>query len=218
MVFVAAPVHAAGIVPTASTPVTLSYSGTFDLANAIIPQATQHSYVYHVQWAYSWSGTWGELFAQGSPISTETSFDLSKITGSMHAVWRDVSGGPLIGCTLRIVPDIGDYPVFGGAIYAAEGGASASGARIADAPLRAVQPQRQLEPPSMCGVAAPRSTSSARRRHGARSGRGRSRSGSGPGRITMTRNWAWTVRFASGFRRVYTSAIHTSLVLGFPSG
>jgi hypothetical protein len=216
VVFVAAPVHAAGIVPTASTPVTLSYSGTFDLANAIIPQATQHSYVYHVQWAYSWSGTWGELFAQGSPIATETSFDLSKITGSMRAVWRDVSGGPLVGCTLRIVPDMGDYPDFGATYYEAEGSLRLQG--LESPTLHYGQyAGGSSSPLSMCGggpeidiFGAPASWSPLGERAVTL------RLGAGPHHYD--RNWAWTVRFASGFRRVYTSAIHTSLVLGFPSG
>ena len=90
--FLAAPVHAAGIVPSDSTPLTITYSGTFDLANAIVPQGTQHSYVYHVQWSYSWSGTWNELFNEGDPVPTEGSFDTSHISGQMRAVWRDVHG------------------------------------------------------------------------------------------------------------------------------
>ena len=40
----------------------------------------------------------------------------------------------------------------------------------------------------------------------------------GAGAHHYDRKWAWVYRFASGFRRIYASAIHTTLTLSFPSG
>jgi hypothetical protein len=213
--FLAAPVHAAGIVPSASTRVTLSYSGTFDLSNAIVPQATQHSYVYHLQWAYSWTGTWSELFNQGSPTATVRSFDTSQISGKMHAVWRDDASGPLLSCTLRIVPDMADYPGFGATYSAAPGTL-----RIDGLESPASQYGRYVggssDPLSMCGggpeidiFGAPASWSPLGQRTVTLP--------LGAGARHYDRTWAWVYKFASGFRRVYASAMHTVLVLSFPS-
>jgi hypothetical protein len=213
--FVAAPVHAAGIVPTDSTRVMLTYSGTFDLANSIEPQVTQHSYVYHVQWAYSWSGTWSELFNEGSATVTQMSFDTSHISGNMHATWRDVASAPLSSCALRIVPVTGDYPSFS-ARYSADSGTL----RIDGLESPTSEYGKYggtLSPLSMCGggpeidiFGAPRSWSPL-----------------GPRTVTLAlgagahhydRSWNWTYRFSSGFRRLYESAMHTTLTLSFPSG
>jgi hypothetical protein len=212
---VAAPVHAAGIVPTDSTRVTLTYSGTFDLANAIVPQVTQHAYVYHVQWAYSWSGTWSELFNQGSPTMTQMSFDTSHITGNMHATWRDVASGPLVSCTLRIVPVTGDYPAFSARYSEGQETLRIDGLESPTSEYGQYA-GGSSDPMSMCGggpeidiFGAPHSWSPLGQRTVTLQ--------LGAGAHHYDRTWNWTYKFASGFRRLYTSAIHTTLVLSFPS-
>jgi hypothetical protein len=214
--FAAAPVHAAGIEPTASTRVMLSYSGTFDLANAIVPQVTQHSYVYHVQWAYSWSGTWGELFNEGSPTSTQMSFDTSHISGKMHATWRDAAAGPLVACTLRIVPVTGDYPDFA-AIYSADRGTVRVDGLESPTSEYGQYAGGSSDPLSMCGggpeidiFGAPHSWSPLGERAVTLE--------LGDGVHHYDRTWAWTYRFSSGFRRIYASAMHTTLALSFLPG
>jgi hypothetical protein len=213
--FAAAPVHAAGVVPTDSTRVTLTYSGTFDLANAIVPQVTQHSYVYHVQWAYSWSGTWSELFNEGSPTVTQRSFDTSSITGSMHATWRDVASGPLASCTLRIVPVTGDYPAFDARYSSDSGTLRIDGLESPTSEYGKYAGTSSLM--SMCGggpdidiFGAPRSWNPLGQRTVTLA--------LGAGAHHYDRTWKWTYRFASGFRRLYESAMHTTLTLSFPSG
>jgi hypothetical protein len=125
-VFLAAAVAAApaqptpGAVPSDSTPLQISYAGTFDLSNQMVPQGVQHSYTYHVQWSYSWTGTWGELF-DGRTLSVQTSFATSQIGGVIHAVWRRTAVDPPVQCTLHIVPDMGDYPDFHASYDAASG-------------------------------------------------------------------------------------------------
>ena len=90
----------------------ISYQGSFDLTNTMVPHGVQHSFVYHVQWVYSWAGTWGELFA-GKTFSNQTSFQKFGSRGSMRATWRESPGGPQLTCTLRIVPAMDDFANFG---------------------------------------------------------------------------------------------------------
>ena len=165
----AAPAQSAReVIPTDSTPVTVAYHGTFDLTNTIVPQATQHSFVYHVEWTFSWSGTWGELFSSG-PISNQTSFAKSTITGSLHALWRATPTGPDLKCTLRIVPQMGDFPDFSARYYADSGKVKIAGL---EAPTSTVRQVLEHQNP-MCG-GGPRDRHVQRaRRAGARSGRGR---------------------------------------------
>jgi hypothetical protein len=212
----AAPVHAAGIVPTDSTRLTLAYSGTFDLANAIVPQVTQHSYVYHVQWEYTWSGTWSELFNEGSPVVTQMSFDTSHISGSMHATWRDVASGPLASCTLRIVPVTGDYPDFSATYSAGQGTLRLDGLESPTMQYGRYTGGDQ-SPLSMCGggpeidiFGAPKSWNPLGQRAVTLA--------LGAGAHRFDRIWKWTYKFPSGFRRDYASSIHTTLTLGFPAG
>src|SRR5438094_41557 len=102
----AASAHASGRdLPTDSTPLAISYRGSFELTNTMVPQGVQHSYVYHVEWIYSWSGTWGELFPQGSGYPSVMSFQHVAIAGNTHALWRNTTNGPDIKCTLGLVRD-----------------------------------------------------------------------------------------------------------------
>jgi hypothetical protein len=77
----------------------------------MVPSGVQHSFVYHVQWSYSWTGTWGDLFV-GKTFSNETSFHKLSLAGTMRATWRESTGGPQLSCTLRIVPALDDFPSF----------------------------------------------------------------------------------------------------------
>ena len=47
--------------PSAKTPISIRYSGTFDLSNKLVPQNIPSSYAYHVEWVQFWSGRWGQL-------------------------------------------------------------------------------------------------------------------------------------------------------------
>jgi hypothetical protein len=211
----AGPAHAAPtIVPTASTRVSIDYSGTFDLSNTIVPQGTQHSYVYHVEWAYSWSGTWSELFNEGSAVTTQASFDRSRLVGSMHAVWRNVSTGPIVGCTLRIVPVTGDYPDFS-AVYSAARGTLRIDGLESPAGRYGQYVGGSSDPLSMCGGGPDIDIF----------GQPAGWSPLGPRTIVaqltagahrFDRAWKWTYRFASGFRRLYTSSVHAALLISFP--
>ena len=163
----AAPAQSArDVIPTDSTPITVAYHGTFDLTNTIVPQATQHTFTYHVEWTFSWSGTWGELFSSG-PISNQTSFAKSTITGSLHALWRASPTGPDLKCTLRIVPQMGDFPDFNARYYATPGRSRSAASR-----RRPRGSASTRAPATRCAVEAPRSTCTASPRAGARSGRG----------------------------------------------
>jgi hypothetical protein len=202
----AAPVSA----PDPSTPVSVTYAGTFDLANTIVPQGAAHSYTFHVEWAYTWSGSWGDLFNTGGPVAAQTSFVGDEITGNMHAVWRANAGAPLLSCTLKILPVMGDYPDF-----LARFSTTAGTLRISqlESPTMSYGQFSSTHNP-MCGggptidmFGAPPSWNPL-----------------GPGSLTVPlsggvtpfdRTWSWTYRFSKEFRRVYTSALHSKLTVSF---
>ena len=55
---------------------------------------------------------WGELFRRGTAAPARLSFHKAAIAGSVHATWRDTATGPDLKCTLRIVPEMSDFPNF----------------------------------------------------------------------------------------------------------
>ena len=210
----AAPAQSAReVIPTDSTPITVAYHGTFDLTNTIVPQATQHTFTYHVEWAFSWSGTWGELFSSG-PISSQTSFAKSTITGSLHSLWRATPAGPDLKCTLRIVPQMGDFPDFSARYYADSGKIKISGL---EAPTTRFGKYSRTKDP-MCGggpeidmFSEPPSWSPLGPRAALVS------LGSGSAVQHYDKTWAWHHVFNAEFRRNYTSAMHTSVEVSVAS-
>ncbi len=206
-VLVAAAQAAPAPVPDPSAAVTLTYSGTFDLTNTIVPQGAAHSYTFHVQWSYSWSGTWGGLFENG-PAGMQTSFVGDQITGKMHAVWRANAGAPLIACTLRILPVMGDYPDFL-ARYSSAGGTLRIGSL--ESPTMSYGRFSSTSDP-MCGggptidiFGAPASWNPL--------GPGSLAVPLTGGSVPFDRTWAWTYRFSTGFRRLYSSSLHSKLTV-----
>ncbi len=190
---------------------TVSYEGSFDLTNTMVPNGVQHSFVYHVQWVYKWSGTWGELFGANT-FSNETSFDTFGISGRLHATWRDSPGGPELMCTLRILPATDDFPDFLASYDAANGSLKISG--LSSGAVRYGRYVGSKDP--MCGggpdidmFSTPASWNPA----GARS---TTLSLSTGGVHHYDKSWRWTHRFDARQRRDYVSSMHTTVQVGFP--
>jgi hypothetical protein len=109
----ASPHGGAAPVPARTAPVTIGYSGTFDMTNTAVPQSTTSSYDFHIRWSYWWSGTWGKLFRDRSPFPYErTKFSNTTIAGTMKVAVREKADGPVIECALRIVKDPASPPTF----------------------------------------------------------------------------------------------------------
>jgi hypothetical protein len=196
--------------PTFGTPLSISYTGTFDLTNTMLPQGTQHTYTYHVQWAYTWRGTWGDLFAD-SVISNQTSFGASRIAGTLHVLWRSTANGPNLTCTLRIVPEMGDFPDFR-ARYDADGGTL----RIVglEAPTSRYGTYVGNDNP-MCGGGPEIDIFGAPASWKPLGDGGGVLSLAGSGVHLYNRNWNWTHSFGHGLSRHYVSSMHSTLDVGF---
>jgi hypothetical protein len=102
---------AAGLVtstpaPSSKTPLSLKYSGTFDMTNTLVPQSTSSSYTYHVEWVFFWSGRWGQLFLDKTRFTTNaTPWAQRTITGNVKIVFREKVDGPNLRCTASVVED-----------------------------------------------------------------------------------------------------------------
>jgi hypothetical protein len=210
----AAPARSAReVIPTDSTQITVAYHGTFDLTNTIVPQGVQHTFTYHVEWDFSWSGTWGELFS-GGPISNQTSYAKSAITGTLHSLWRATPAGPDLKCTLRIVPQMGDFPDFSARYYASTGSVKISGLEAPTSrfgkysstknPMCGGGPEIDMfSPPPSWSPLGPRTATVSL--------------ASGGGIHHYDKSWTWHHIFNSDFRRYYTSAMHTSVEVSVAS-
>ena len=193
-----------------STPLTISYQGSFDLTNTMVPSGVQHSFVYHVQWAYSWTGTWGELF-DGKMFSNQTSFQKFGLSGSMRATWRESPGGPQLSCTLRIVPATDEFANFGARYDTGSGtlkliglqsGAGDYGRYIGSSdPMCGGGPDIDMfsVPPSWHPLGAPTVTL-----------------GLSGGVRHYDRTWRWTHTFDARQHRDYVSSMHSTVVVSFP--
>jgi hypothetical protein len=110
----------AASVPAASTPLTIRYTGSFTMSNIENPPRTL-SYTYSVKWAYSWSGTWGELFDGTTFRSNQTRFESVQIAGTVKATFRDKVDGPDIRCTMRVAANPSNPPSFRASYDTADG-------------------------------------------------------------------------------------------------
>ncbi|HEY4348695.1 MAG TPA: hypothetical protein VGM80_13995 [Gaiellaceae bacterium] len=192
--------------PAGSAPMTISYEGSFDLTNTMVPSGMQHSYTYHLEWAYSWTGTWGDLFQYGSAFSNETSFVKARIAGVLRVTWRNSANGPDQRCTLKIVPEMADYPSF--RVSYAEGNGTV---RISGLETPAYRYGRYVgSHDPMCGggptidiFGEPASW------------KPRGEPGAvldlGGGVHPYNRTWRWKYSFGRGLRRDYISSMHTKL-------
>jgi hypothetical protein len=109
----ASPQGGAAPVPAKATPVTIGYSGTFDMTNTAIPQSTTSSYDFQVRWSYWWTGTWGKLFRDRARFTSDRlRFSKTTISGTMKVSVREKVDGPVIECALRIVKDPANPPTF----------------------------------------------------------------------------------------------------------
>jgi hypothetical protein len=197
--------------PAGSTPLTISYQGSFDLTNTMIPSGTQHSYVYHVEWAYSWSGTWGELFPDGTGSTGEVSFHEAAIGGSVHVTWRHSTAGPDVKCTLRIVPEAGDYPDFRTSVDAARGTVRIAGL---EAPVYRFSKFVGSTDP-MCGGGPEIDVYGPPAHWNPRGDGGAVLSLSNGGVHHYDRNWNWGHSFGGGLRRSYLSSMRSTLLVSF---
>ncbi len=188
----------------------ISYQGSFDLTNTMVPAGVQHSFVYHVQWAYSWTGTWGELF-DGKTFSNQTSFLKFGLGGSMRATWRESAGGPQLSCTLRIVPATDEFANFGARYDTGSGtlklvglqsGAGDYGRYIGSSdPMCGGGPDIDMfsVPPSWHPLGASTVTL-----------------GLSGGVRHYDRTWRWTHTFDARQHRDYVSSMHSTVVVSFP--
>ena len=175
----------------------------------MIPSGVQHSYVYHVEWTYSWSGTWGELFGSNGSISNQTSFALFRIAGSLHAVWRNQGGGPQVGCTLKIVPDMGDYPDFRARYDPSAGTLRIVGLEAPTERYGMYVGPAMSDP--MCGGGPQIDVFGQPRDWKPLGDGGATLNLSGPGLHRYDRNWTWKHAFGGGLSRNYVSALRSTL-------
>jgi hypothetical protein len=193
-----------------STPMTISYQGTLDLTNTMVPSGVQHSFVYHVQWSYAWAGTWGELFA-GKTFSNQTSFQRFHLSGSMRATWRESQDGPQLSCTLRIVPAMDEFANFGARYDSTAGtlklvdlqsGAGDYGSYVGSSdPMCGGGPDIDMfsVPPSWHPLGASIVTL-----------------GLAGGVHHYDKTWRWTHRFDARQHRDYVSSMHSTVTVSFP--
>jgi hypothetical protein len=198
-------------VPTGSTPLAISYDGSFDLTNTMIPVGVQHSYAYHVEWAYSWAGSWGQLFQVGSRIAIQTSFQKAGIAGNLHVTWRSTTSGPDLRCTLRIVPSTSDFPDFGASYDPAKGTVRISGL---EAPTYRYATYVGSSDP-MCGGGPEIDIFGQPSSWKPLGDGGGALSLSTGGTHAYDRTWAWSHSFGGGERRSYTSSIRSTLRVSF---
>jgi hypothetical protein len=198
-------------VPTESTPLSISYEGSFDLTNTMIPSGVQHSYIYHVEWAYSWSGSWGELFQGGSQIAIQTSFQKASIAGNVHVTWRNTTTGPELKCTLRIVPSMSDFPDFRASYDPTKGTVRIAGL---EAPTYRYATDVGSSDP-MCGGGPEIDIFGQPASWKPLGDDGAALSLSTGGIHPYDRTWAWGHSFGGGERRSYTSSMRSTLQVSF---
>lgn len=180
----------------------------------MIPAGVQHSYLYHVEWSYSWSGSWAELFPQGSRIANETSFQTAAITGTVHVSWRNTSSGPELKCTLKIVPSMSDFPDFRASYDPGKGTVRISGL---EAPTSRYADQVGSSDP-MCGGGPEIDIFGAPASWKPLGDGGGALSLSGGGIHPYDRSWVWAYSFGGGERRSYGSSIRSTLRVSFGPG
>jgi hypothetical protein len=98
--------------PKKSTPVTILYTGTFDMKNKAKPESTAHSYTFTVTWSYWWTGTWGSLFRDTSVFrSSPVPFTKVKIAGGVDSTWVNKVGDKAVqNCSSPIFRDPTNRP------------------------------------------------------------------------------------------------------------
>jgi hypothetical protein len=200
--------------PSESTPLAISYVGSFDLTNTMIPAGVQHSYVYHVEWAYSWSGNWGELFQGTSRIAIQTSFQKASIAGKLHVTWRGTTRGPDLECTLRIVPSMSDFPDFRASYDPLKGTVRIAGL---EAPTYRYATYVGSSDP-MCGGGPEIDIFGPPPTWKPLGDGGGTLSSSVGGTHPYDHTWAWSHAFGGGERRSYASSMHSTLRVSFGPG
>jgi hypothetical protein len=199
-------------VPRAATPVSLKYSGTFDMSNTLAPQSTPSSYAYHVEWVYFWSGRWGQLFADKSRFTTNaTPWAQRTVTGHVDIVFREKVDGPNLRCKASVVEDRSAPAVFSlgydtsaGTLQANVTAPTFQGSRIV------VQKGANGSKPGCTGgpgvnvFSAPASFNPL--------GQGAKVSLRSGGTRRYDKTWRWS-QASSGAKRTYTAAIHTELAV-----
>ena len=135
----------ADVIPTDSTPITVAYHGTFDLTNTIVPQAMQHTYTYHVEWSLLVVGDVGRAVLEWPDLEPDELRQVDDHRQPARALARDPTG-PDLKCTLRIVPQMGDFPDFSARYYADSGKIKIGGL---EAPTHAVRQVLEHEEPDV---------------------------------------------------------------------
>jgi hypothetical protein len=207
-----APARIAGIPPPmAKTPVSLKYSGTFDMSNKLVPQSSPSSYAYHVEWAFFWSGRWSQLFRDKARFNTNaTPFAQRTVSGSVRITFREKVGGPTLRCTLNVVDDPGVPPTFAlsydtsaETLRADVTAPTFRGTKIVPAGPNSTKPGC-TGGPGVNVFSAPASFNPL--------GRGATVSLKTGGTRRYDRAWRWTHAF-SGAKRTYSASLHTEVAI-----
>ena len=111
---------------------TVSYEGSFDLTNTMVPNGVQRTRCSSTSRAVgSTSGrsrhAEGELLWRRTAFPTRRASTRSQSPAACTQPWRDSPGGPELMCALRIVPVTDDFPDFLASYDAANGSLKISG-------------------------------------------------------------------------------------------
>jgi hypothetical protein len=203
---------AAAAAPPSSTPLTITYAGRFELTNTLVPQASPSSYTYHVEWAYTWSGTWGTLFPSGARLSSDrTAFSGIAVSGTAEVTYRDRNDGPDKTCRLAVTAN----PTSPAGFLARYDPADETIVVSVEAPTFAGSRIEQGPDPGCVGGPGVNLFSAPPDFRPLGDG-GAAFDWSRPGTHPFDGDWRWTHRFASG-RRDFTASIRTRLSVGSSS-
>jgi hypothetical protein len=190
---------------------TITYSGTFTMTNQAVPQRTPPSYTYRVDWTYTWSGTWEQLFADDRTSSDQTLFQDVRIAGTVDATYRDKVDGPDINCTISIAPDPAQIPSFIAYYDTSEGTLRISNV---DAPTFRLGMFVNSSDPN-CNGGPGVDVFSAPADWSPLGDGGGSFSLNDGGTHTFDKQWKWQHPFAGGEARNYDAAMNTNLEVAF---
>src|SRR5262245_20011065 len=212
LVIAAAPARVTSLpAPSPKTPVSLRYSGTFDMTNTLVPQSTTSSYTYHVEWVFFWSGRWGQLFRDKTRFTTNTTpWAQRTVTGSVIIGFLEKVNGRKLRCKASVVDD-GNLPAVFSLSYdtsAATLQANVTAPTFQGSKIVPKGPNSTLPGctggPGVNVFSSPRSVNPL--------GRGGHVSLKTGGTRRYDQTWRWTHPF-SGASRKYTASIHTELAI-----
>lgn len=98
--------------PKKSKPLTILYTGSFEMENQAHPETTAHSYTFAVKWTYWWTGTWASLFRDPSIFrSSPSPFTKVKIAGNVDSTYTLRVGDTAVqNCRSPIFRDTANRP------------------------------------------------------------------------------------------------------------